>query len=738
MADLWPDLFRPPLGWPATVLIVAMAAAAAVALYRGGAGGPLQRIGWLTLRLLAVAALAWLLSGPSRRVAGEPHGATAARVVVLADTSRSMAEMDVTHGGQTLSRWEAVRSHWLEGPRLASLRERASVEVRAFDERPRPWPGDDKSAVEPDGRATHLFDALDQLARQPQAGAAVALLLTDGHDTQVGSDPTMGRRLRDAGWRVFAVPVGSRLDSPDLAVHAWAEADRLFDGQTTTIHAQVSRRGFERHRVAVDLVHEGVLADTRTLDGGQRVAFEVTPGVEPGRTTTIHGYEVVVRAIDDDAPRERITDNNRRHVFIEVTRQKLRVVLFEGEPYWDTRFLARHLRQDPQVDIVTHVRVGRDRELVMRGDANSMTDDTPRLDAFDVVVLGRGVEAFFPGERAQELVDYVHQGGALVLARGRAFTNDAVAARLLAEIEPVAWGEQVVRTLRVRLTEGGAASPLLAEIAPQVDAAVTRLPDLIAATVVREQRAASVVLLEQSPRDGGVPAMAAVAHQRVGRGRVFAVLGDGLWRWAFTPSSLSEHESVYALFWSRAIRWLAAGGEFLPGQDWSLQLSTHAADPGETVMVTASSRYPEQDATARVEVVGPDGERRAVAMSPRLPGSPVFDGVFTPEQPGVHAVTLQLPDDVALSARLGVYDRSIELIDTSARPEVLKALAQETGGACLALDDDAALLQWLDDAGVASAQPDRIVDAARPAVVMAIVLGALGLEWALRRRAGLV
>src|SRR5690606_1143757 len=98
-------------------------------------------------------------------------------------------------------------------------------------------------------------------------------------------------------------------------------------------------------------------------------------------------------------------------------------------------------------------------------------------------------------------------------------------------------------------------------------AILTELPGLIAATRVEREKAASLVLLRQAPADGQTPGMAAVAHARVGRGRVMAVMGEGLWRWAMLPPDRAALDPVYDLFWSRAVRWLATGGEFLPGQD---------------------------------------------------------------------------------------------------------------------------------------------------------------------------
>ncbi|MEX1016504.1 MAG: hypothetical protein WDZ31_07150 [Phycisphaeraceae bacterium] len=764
------ELYRPVL--PAVWLVLLLAAAVVGAVWMEGLGGEgavgrKRRVGVLGLRLVAIAGLGWLLSGPSVMDETAVERVGERGVTLLVDTSASMAEQDVTgRGGEAVSRWRALRAGWLSDESLARLREAGALRVVGFDERVRTLGTGTLDELEPDGRETRLFTAVEEAAADPAWGEAppVLVVLSDGHDTQRGRDPAAVDRLVAQGATVHVAPVGSTDVSPGLAVQAWADADVLFEGQTTTVHAQVWPRGLGDREVAVTLHHEGEVVDQRRVavrEGAvaEPVAFEISPTAGGASQVALHGYEVRAEVVGDEAtlPNEVDDAAARQFVFVQVSRERMRVLLLEGEPYWETRWLSRVLRDDGQVALDAVYHLGSERRIVQRAEEEADLDrlGAETLASYDVIVLGKRAERFFPGAAAQRLVDYVREaGGALVLARGRPFDVTTEAGReamaVFDAIAPVTWGEQQVAGLALQLTEEGAGSALLGfdELAdPEV--LTTRLPGMLAATRIEDERAASVVLLRQTAEgeagNAASPGMAAVVQARAGRGRVMAVLTDGLWQWALLPSALREHETVYHLFWSRAVRWLATGGEFLPGQDVSVTLDRLAVRPGEPVAVTVSTRYVSPDFTPRLRVTDPAGDTHTLTQQRDDARDTRFRATYRSEIAGVHRVEVDSPDspnliapDAPLTARLAVEDRSPERLNPAARPDVLTEMAEATGGRRLALDDVDALLSDLQDRTLArdvDPQP-RYVFARWP--VLALIVGCLTLAWWLRRRAGLV
>ncbi len=73
----------------------------------------------------------------------------------------------------------------------------------------------------------------------------------------------------------------------------------------------------------------------------------------------MHRYE-----IHAETPSEEVTTvNNTAAVLVRVIDEPVRVLLLEGQPYWDTKFLIRTLAADPSVELTSVVRMTEGRLL---------------------------------------------------------------------------------------------------------------------------------------------------------------------------------------------------------------------------------------------------------------------------------------------------------------------------------------------------------------------------------------
>src|SRR5690606_14305778 len=134
----------------------------------------------------------------------------------------------------------------------------------------------------------------------------------------------------------------------------------------------------------------------------------------------------------------------------------------------------------------------------------------------------------------------------------------------LGPLSPISWADELVRGAPLELTpEGQAQSPL--DLGPLgAEDWLAELPGALATVRRHDDRSLASIWLRQRPLDPDTPAAAAVAHQRVGRGQVLAILSQGLWRWAFLPPDRSGLDAVYPTFWTRTIRKLAQSPDLLP------------------------------------------------------------------------------------------------------------------------------------------------------------------------------
>lgn len=697
------------------------------------------------LRLLGIGALGWALLNPVVEAPSTIAGSDRPRVTVLVDTSASMAQRDAGPS-EDLGRLAYARQTWLSAAGLSQIADWADVDIRAFDEAIVAGGSLDDS---PTGRATQLFDAV------AQATGDLVVVVSDGHDTTGRGLPTLAAN----GPTVFAVPVGAARAAPDLSVLAWAENDYLYAGQSTRLTAQLYQRGLGGQSATVELLHEGEPVDQQRvqLDTSlSEVGFEVRPELPANQPGQVHAYTLRV-ALDDGE--EASTQNNRQDVFVQVSRDKVRVLILEGEPHWETRGLSRVLSASPRFEVSGRYALGDQRRLRVAPPA--LGEETPQevFAGYDVVVLGRAVERLLTPSEAQQLTQFVQQqGGAVVFARGRPTGQTDVGNAVLAElaaIAPVDFGrERPVAVVLAEAVGAGAEREVLSQLGGRLT--WTDLPGMLAVTEVSGRRAASVVLLETRAGDGdpqGESRAAAVVTLRAGRGATMAVLTDGMWRWDLAgnaDSAADDGRSIsgadaYATFWTRATQWLASGGEFLPGQDVAMQLSAMTTQPGEPVRVTVSTRYVDAEAFApRLVVTDPQGEQTELAATPGdRPG--VLQYEMMPDQEGVYRFALSTPDqpdlvpaDQSIESRLIVADRAVEYRDTAARPDVLKQLTGQTGGRCLEVDEYEPLLEALDTLALTRASDPQQRPVFNRWPVFALIGGSMGLHWLLRRRGGLL
>jgi len=669
---------------------------------------------WFGMRFVVVGGLGVVLLGPS--VVRENLDTYLDRPVVLfaVDTSQSMCVEDaVGLDGGAVGRLDGVRAHWLSEAFLAKLREVAQPRFYAFDETLREvGPG----ALKAGGRSTLLTEHIATLLRRDR-GAVGVVLLTDGHDTS-GDDPKLlASMASESGMPIHVVPTGLETRRPDVAVRLTADQSVVFSGQATNLRAEIEQTGFDDRSITVVLRQNDEVIDRRSvvLDGARtRVVFPVEPsGMEDERGDGEEGlcsYEIEVSPFPDEA----VDENNRRHAFVRVTGEPIRVVLFENEPYWDTTFLIRTLRADAQVDLTTVIGMGRvqrvqretvDEEVLF---PEPLTEEW--LSGFDVVLFGRGVERWFYGEALGAFERYLtRQGGTVVLARGvpvgdNTTVEGRAALDVIARYSPVRWGKGLI--------EGGVLERELGRPVESTvdfgalgdtDSILSVLPGMLAQTKVEGELALSNVWLRTSHGEEW-SGSAAVATRRVGRGRVLAIMVDGLWRWAMLPSWYEDLDSVYDLFWMRTIRWLAGSGEMLPGRDVGLSVDRLTLEPDEVQTISVRTRVMEPGVFEPVlTVVGPDGREHSLeAMVDRSASTSAirrYTALYTPGDEGVYVVRLEnaIAEKVpgTFSCRFAVYDSNRERLDTSARPGVLEHLADSTGGVVFPVDQPERFLEYV-------------------------------------------
>jgi len=702
--------------------------------------GALRLAVLLMFRSAGMALVLLLLLQPSRRVLLRPP--TQERVTLLAlDTSRSMNQRDA--GSE--SRFDAARNLLVESGAVGrnGLALDPTHRVFEFSDDARPV---QKSVLDltPTGTTTRFHKSIGTLLAAPAADEAVnaIILLTDGHDFDLANPAKTGALARRRPAPIFAVAFGKQGKVRDVSVRISGFQPYCYVKQKARINAVLRLVGCELEDLTVQLLREGRLVQTRRVNAGEAqelpVEFEV---VEP----EIGQYEYEVRVQPVEA--ESDTANNSALTCMNVIDQQIRVLVLEGDPYWDSSFLRRSLMENEKFDVDSVVRFGKDHVRAIRKapGAGELTLPTTldQLAAYDVVVLGRSVDSLVetqPRETSARpdsdwygvLEQFVRdRGGTAIFSRGRAFDPGASATGL----EPVRWGEPVRERVRVEVTPEGRGLSAFRALR-DLEGGLDSLPDLLDERKAIETLPLTSTFAVAAGRDGGAPAPA-VVHRRYGRGQVVSIGVDGLWRWGLN-AKVEGGNSPLDRFWDQLILWLLAGRDFIPARQYSFRPSSANILLGEKVSFRLTLRNLEPKLkSVPVTLRAGETEVGRVTLVPSALDAGRLVGEFLPERTGRYQASVALPDGTRQDAHFIVYTENLEETEVATDTLYLRLLCESSGGRLIEPSELPKLLGELSQ-DKADLTPRTELHPIWNTAWMYYLAGALfGLDWFLRRRWGL-
>jgi len=734
--------WNPVIGLPEAIALAAAFVVVALWLAWQGAreAAAAVRRQLLPLRLLGLCALAVLWLNPGRWL--DETSATRRDWLVLLDRSASM------RGGhdESATRWEAA-SRLAERLRKASGAQ-GDVKVRPFsaqieDDAPT------TAALQPDGPATDLARALTGALDQRATPLAGLIVVSDGRQTSRAKLEDLALRARGRGVLIHAIPLGGGQGSRDLVLAASPRLVTAFRGQPVRISAQLENRGLGAIKPAVILAgadgKELARQDAELADGARAtVTFDLPDVPESGGDFTLRTAAW---------PGEQVPANNTDTVRVKVLASKTRVLLLEGAPYWDSKFLAQLLRQQSAVEVLTVHRLNEERYFRVEAGGEKgaeplaspdsvFPDSAEALARYDLIVFGKGADGFLTPARTAALMGFVRdQGGAVMFARGKPYSGRFAP---LEALEPVEWGGEMDGGFHfVPLADQGAG--LFGAALPAADDRMwPTLPLLGDAHHVARLKPFARVLAEGQP-DGRQTRVPLLVARRFGRGMVATVNADGLWRWDFRPEVRAQG-AVYQQFWVQLMQWCATFSEFLPGQDYAVRLAEPTAEAGQPVRAIIAYRggsAPEPQPFLQVTRLGqPAGEAAATALPGGGDLGREWAAVVAPAEPGRYQVRVAdraRPGKIEGEATLTVSAQPAEADDLRPDAASLDTLARGSGGEIFAPADVERLAAslWKTDTNAAQAKP-RWEPLWPRWWVAALITGVFGAEWWLRRREGLL
>ncbi|HEY6169724.1 MAG TPA: hypothetical protein VI454_16925, partial [Verrucomicrobiae bacterium] len=457
------------------------------------------------------------------------------------------------------SRWKRIESLLLRTNLVARLAEKHRVEIRTASA-PDPellWRGglhaeDARNetpatlSASPTNPFTDLSTALLKGVETVSGADHVAVVLfTDGQHNNGRSPLEVARMLGNRSIPVHTVGVGSHLPPDDLAIVSINGPDSVFvedrlKGEVVLKDDLPAGQGF-----LLKAESGGKTIWARTLPTEQKhrriVPFDFAMKELPqvaGASIDTNSASAPVTLTFTATPlvNEKVTNNNTASFRFQAIRQRPKVLLIDGRPRWEFRYLRNLLERDNQWEVNALLAdSGPPPRPWPRGTgAGKFPADRETLFGYQLVVFGDVPAAYFKPEELGWLKEFVEaRGGGIIFIDGRQETLASYANTPLAALFPVTWHGAPLEgsVIEMKLTSRGTASTALS-LAPGTTESETVWNSLPTPRWVAPAIAlpGTDTLLSAAI---GVRTLPALVFRRQGAGRVLYSGFDETWRWRF-------------------------------------------------------------------------------------------------------------------------------------------------------------------------------------------------------------
>ena len=718
------------------------------------------------LRSLAVFLVVLCLAGPVLR-----HVSTfrqLGRVIVVADASASMNFTDEanvagkaspTTGGERAaagSRFSRMEKALLDpaGSLVRTLSEKHDVELFALRgyKADRLWwrredgkdtSGDLPTAFEfkPEATITNLDQPLRDALGPSPAGTAL-VVLTDGQHNAPGSPEDLASSLKESGIPIFTVGYGSEAPPPDLALLGISAPEAVFAEDraegVVTVHDSLPA-GLPAQAT---ITYGGKLLWQQSFntDGsGERrmdFSFPVRQLAEASQSQqSLRLLTFRTELMGANAAKDKITENNSRVVALHLLTRKRKVLILDGRPRWETRYLHNHFDRDERWEVAA----------AFDDFANGVS---PAFDAvfpkkrkdmmtFDLVILGDVRPEALKEEQRDMLLEFVEKrGGGLILVDGRRDHLQAWQKTKAAALLPVSWtpGAKPTAPLSFGLSDQGRTLEAL-RLSDSASTNVTlwnKLPKAQWAASAKPLVDATVLASMSTPDKQSTPAL---VWRRLGAGSVLWLGCDEMWRWRYEVADLHHQR-----FWMQLSSWIAAPPFLVEDKRLSLGTDRLRYQEGDTAELRVRLRDEKggimSNAKPRAHVLRNGLEIASLELEPDPAHGGVFRAISGALPAGDYQITVtegSLPaSDTKLSFRVESHANQEWGQLTLNRP-LLEDMARSSGGRFLREGDLSQLPDLLQ-------QLDRQETRVRETLLWSswwwfgIIIALLTAEWLLRKR----
>jgi len=549
--------------------------------------------------------------------------------------------------------------------------------------------------ADPAAPTSNLADGLRNRITEKEAERIAAVLISDGQHNEGGSPLAAAKILGNRQIPVYSVCVGSTALPDDIAILQVKTPTAVFfkdrvkgevvikddmpPGRPFTVKLECGGQVVWEKRLSTEQTHlRSVAFDFPVQTLIDKVAGVKEKGVEVlNQPLTFHASLTGV-----DGEKEK--SNNQADFSLHAIMQRRKVLILDGRPRWEVRYLRNLFDRDDQWEVNALV-ADRGTEGWTRGkNPGQFPADRETLFSYDMIVFGEVPRQFLNKLEEQEWIrDFVaKRGGGFLVIDGRRGHISNFAGTPLEALFPVDWKAESIRPKSLKLTERGARLAMLqitAEAEKNIDAwASLQPPHWVAPARVLP---GAEVLVEAVEGERKIPAL---VYRRFGAGKVLFSGFDESWRWRYEVADLYHQR-----YWNQVVREIMEPPFTVRDARTSLNVGKLVYGPDESIDVRARLRDAEGRPvanTAAEALIYKDGKKVATV---KLAGDENAAGLFQGQVgslPGgtyevrVHAEGTPEPDGT-VKTEFKVQPREAgELAVLNANEDLLRQVAAQSGG----------------------------------------------------------
>lgn len=685
-----------------------------------------KKIFLLVLRVGVILCLGIILLNPCR-VFKHEEDIVGAKIVLAIDTSKSMLQNDV----EKASRIDYIKRvfkqiKWLEKSKVDDI----TIQHYSFAESAQTINPDNIIKLSADGNSTDLYNMIKNISADANDGKVCKglILFTDGRDHSGKSADIIAKMAEANKIPIYSLPVGSEGFLRDIEVNINSLNSFSFAKQPFIIESDIQTYGCEYETIKVSLFRNDKLVDSLTLNTKEQKSQHVTFKVLEEKAG-LYNYRIYVNPVHD----EQDIYNNESITFLNVIDKKIKLLLLEGSPHWDTTFLQRSLQRNPKLEIDSIIQYAPKRVHQIRQTAGAKILQLPttveEFSFYDIVLLGKNIDDLLSKDQIEKLTEYIQKAGGIVLSfRGNSFKND-----LQPDFMPGSWSKGLNK-LKVNTSEDednlDRFEPFLNLTTAFKNTGGPKIDGVFGA--IQKKTLTSPMMAFSNNKKEIFPG---AFYRRNGMGQVLSLGISGSWHWAFHPETDIEHKES-DIFWEQTLLWLISKSNFRPGEKFIFSGNSNTMNAGKPYDFYLITKYAiANDEIPKVTVYHKGNAISEINLTTK--NGQDFSGSFIPLEKGIYKAVLSF-DKNKSELPFVIYGLNAEEKEVSADYDKLAQLAAMTSGEILKEEDLAGFIDKINTEKKLSQKNDDFYSIWDNSKMLVLILILFSMDWFFRRRWGLI